>query len=208
MRILNQRIESCKRKWPIISKLTTMVVVLLGLLVGGCHQMVPLAPDYTGYAPILASPLTKRAPGVGTSVGCIAPDFKLVDLSGQDIKLSDYRGNPVVLNFWTYCAACKEELPYIQIAYDERESLAPGLLVFAINVTQQRDQVEEFIRNYGYTFEILMDTWATVASDYYIHQIPTTFFLDKNGIIQDVQVGEFSGPAAIKQKIKLLARRE
>ncbi len=169
--------------------------------------MVPLEPDYSGYAPTLAPPLTQRLPDVGTSVGCLAPDFKLVNLNGREVRLSDYRGEPVILNFWTYCSACKEELPYIQSAYDNRGSLAPGLVVLAVNVTQQPDQVEQFVSYYGYTFEFLLDTWATVASDYYIHEIPTTFFIDKNGIIQDIQVGAFSGPAVIGQKIIALANR-
>lgn len=206
MLILSQRIESYKGKSTLL-KMAILVIALLGLLVSGCHQMVPLAPDYSGYAPVLASPLTQRLPGIGTSVGCLAPDFKLFGLNGEEIRLSDYRGKPVMLNFWTYCSACREELPYIQSVYDDRASLAPDLVVLAVNVTQQPDQVAEFVSNYGYTFEILMDTWATVASDYYIHEIPTTFFLDKNGIIQDIQVGKFSGSAAIRQKLKALVNR-
>jgi peroxiredoxin len=193
---------------PVVSSMGLLLaLVLSGVLLAGCHQMVPLAPDYAGYAPTLAPPLTQRPPGVGTSVGFLAPDFKLNDLNGQEVRLSDYRGRPVMLNFWTYCAACKEELPYIQSAYDDRASLAPELAVLAVNVTQQPDQVEEFVSYYGYTFETLLDPWATVASDYYVHKIPTTLFIDRNGIIQDVQVGAFSGPAPIRQKITALASR-
>jgi len=189
-----------------------LILVLLALvssmaLAGGCHQMVPLAPDYSDYAPTLAPPLAQRLPGVGTSVGCLAPDFKLVNLNGREVSLSDYRGKPVMLNFWTYCSACKEELPYIQSAYDARGSLAPGLVVLAVNVTQLPDQVEQFVSYYGYTFEIILDTWGTAASDYSIHQIPTTFFIDRNGIILDIQVGAFSGPAVIGPKLTELANR-
>ena len=125
-----------------------------------------------GYAPTLAPPLNRQTPGVGTSVGYLAPDFKLINLKGQEVRLSDYRGKPVMLNFWTYCDICKEELPYIQSVYDNRGSLIPDLVILAVNVSQPADQVEEFVSYYGYTFDFLVDTWATVASDYYIHEIP------------------------------------
>ena len=179
----------------------------LPLLLGGCCRTIPVAPDYSRYAPTLVPPLVQHVANVGTSVGCLAPDFKLVSLSGREVSLSDYRGRPVVLNFWTYCSACKKELPYIQSVYDNRESLASGLVVLAVNVSQPAERVEEFVTYYGYTFEFLLDTWATVASDYYIHEIPTTFFVDRNGIIEDVYVGAFSGPAIIQQKVVELAKR-
>jgi peroxiredoxin len=187
--------------------LVLFALVASAALAGGCHQMVPLAPEPAEYAPTLSPPLTPQPPGIGTSVGWMAPDFKLVNLIGREIKLSDYRGKPVMLNFWTYCDACKEELPYIQSVYDSRELLAPNLVVLAVNVTQQPDQVKEFITYYGFTFEFLLDTWATVASDYYVHKIPTTLFIDRHGVIQDIQVGAFNGPAVINEKIANLVNR-
>ena len=192
--------------------LTLIMCGLLALMSFGIgmirlHQMVPLLPDYAGYAPTLAPPLSPQIPDVGTSVGCLAPNFTLLNLEGQEVSLSDYRGSLVILNFWTYCSACKQELPYIQSAYDTRGSLAPGLVVLAVNVTQQVDQVKEFVDYYGYTFDFLLDMWATVASEYYLRQIPTTFFIDKNGIIEDIQVGAFSGATTILQRITKLANQ-
>ena len=177
------------------------------MLAAGCHSHIPLVGDEAGYAPTLAPPLARQTPGVGTSVGYLAPDFKLVDLAGREVRLSDYRGRPVLLNFWTYCDLCKEELPYIQAVYDDREALVPDLAVLAVNVSQPADQVEEFVGYNGFTFEFLIDTWATAASDYYINEIPTTFFIDRNGVIQDVHVGLLKGPEAIKQRIVRLADR-
>jgi cytochrome c biogenesis protein CcmG/thiol:disulfide interchange protein DsbE len=183
------------------------VVVSLGLLMTGCHQMTPLQPDYAEYAPTLAPAVFKRIPGVGTSVGDLAPAFKLVNLNGLELNLADFHGKPVLLNFWTYCSACKEELPYIQIAYENRVSLAPDLIVLAVNVSQLQPDVEQFVRHYSLTFEILLDPWATVASEYSIHTIPTTFFIDRNGIIQDLQIGVLDGPDVVKQKIAILDER-
>jgi peroxiredoxin len=186
---------------------TLLFLISLAVLLGGCCTVIPTAPDYKAYAPTLAPPLTKQAPDVGTSVGCQAPDFKLNSLDGNVTRLSDYRGRPVLLNFWTYCSACKAELPYIQTVYNKRDSTAPDLVVLALNVTQPPEQVAQFVDYYGYTFRFLLDTWATVASDYYVHEIPTTFFIDKNGIIADIFVGEFSGPDPINQKVTILASR-
>jgi peroxiredoxin len=196
-----------RRRWRALQKLAWFVMAVSLVLATGCHSHIPLAEDDIGYAPTLAPPLTPRVMGVGTSVGYLAPDFKLVNLKGQEVRLSDYRGRPVLLNFWTYCDICKEELPYIQTVYDNRGLLMPDLAILAINVSQPAEEVEEFVSYYGYTFEFLVDTWATVASDYYIHEIPTTFFIDRNGIIQDIQVGLLKGPEVIKQRLVALASR-
>jgi peroxiredoxin len=197
-----------RRSWPpALPKVTWLMTVIVLMLLAGCHSHIPLAEDDIGYAPTLAPPLKPQVPGVGTSVGYLAPDFKLVNLKGQEVKLSDYRGKPVILNFWTYCDICKEELPYIQSVYDNRELSIPDLVVLAVNVSQPAEQVEEFVSYYSYTFDFLVDTWATVASDYYIHEIPTTFFIDRNGVIQDIQVGLLRGPEVIKQRLKALVSR-
>jgi peroxiredoxin len=204
---VDRGIKRCAGCSSALSILTLAILAAVAVLTSSCHQMIPLAPDYNGYAPTLAPPLTQRLPGVGTSVGSLAPNFKLINLNNKEIELSDFRGKPVLLNFWTYCSECKEELPYIQNVYENRGTIAPDLMVIAINVTQQSEQVMEFVEHYGLTFEFLLDTWATTASDYYIHQIPTTFFVDKNGIIMDVQAGAFSGTEVIKQRVISLAKR-
>jgi peroxiredoxin len=176
-------------------------------LLSSCHQMVPLAPDSDEYAPTLAPPVAERLPGVGTSVGSLAPDFMLNDLNGNTVKLSDYRGKMVMLNFWTYCDACKEEMPYIQSIVNVPGGLPANTVVLAVNVTQDPGQVQQFVSYYGLTFNIVLDRWGTIASEYYIHQIPTTLFIDKNGVIQDIQSGKFSSPDAIKKKLVFLASR-
>ena len=163
--------------------------------------MIPLPEKGIGVAPTLAPPINRVRPGVGTSIGYQAPDFSLVDLNGNRVSLSDFRGRPILLNFWTYCDICKEELPYIQQVYKNRASLLPDLVVLAVNVSQRADQVQEFVSYYGFTFEFLIDTWATVASDYYIHDIPTSFFIDRNGIIQDVHIGLLKSPDIIQRKL-------
>jgi peroxiredoxin len=183
-----------------------LLLVLLAVF-SGCCTVIPVAPDYVAYAPTLAPPLTRSAPNVGTSVGYLAPDFTLTDVDGQQVTLSQFRGKEVLLNFWTYCDACKAELPYIQKVYDGRDATDPDLVVLALNVTQPADQVQEFVDYYGFTFPFLLDTWGTVASSYYVHDIPTTFFIDRNGVIADIFAGEFSGPGPITDKVLALKAR-
>jgi peroxiredoxin len=184
-----------------------IAAVVISALLGGCCTTIPINQDFSDYAPTLAPPLRPQEPDVGTSVGCLAPDFQLTSLNGTQIKLSDYRSHLVLLNFWTYCDACKAELPYIQRVFNEREVLAQDLHVVAVNVSQPLEQVTQFVSYYGYNFEFLLDVWATVASEYYLQEIPTTFFIDRNGIIGDVFVGEFSGPEIIGKKVSALTSR-
>lgn len=202
-----QQVSCRESRPPLLLKFMWLTGLFLLVFITGCHSHIPLVEDGVDFAPTLAPPLTPRQPGVGTSVGYLAPDFRLNNLKGQKVRLSDFHGMPVLLNFWTYCDICKEELPYIQSVYDARGPLIPDLVILAVNVSQPADQVEEFVNHYGYTFDFLVDTWATVASDYYIHKIPTTFFIDRNGIIQDIHVGLLRSPDIIKQKIAALSSR-
>jgi peroxiredoxin len=98
-------------------------------------------------------------------------------------------------------------MPYIQSIVNVPGGLPANTVVLAVNVTQDPGQVQQFVSYYGLTFNIVLDRWGTIASEYYIHQIPTTLFIDKNGVIQDIQSGKFSSPDAIKKKLVFLASR-
>lgn len=208
MSVINVRILGHNENKFLIKVVAVLIALLtITALICGCCSTIPVNQAFSTYAPTLAPPLAPKVLGVGTSVGCLAPDFELTDLNGREVRLSDFQGRPVLLNFWTYCSACKAELPYIQSVYDDCQSMIPNLVVLAVNVSQPADQVKEFVSYYGFTFEFLLDSWATTASDYYVHKIPTTFFIDKNGIIQDLNVGGFSNATAIKQRVVALANQ-
>ena len=143
---------------------------------------------------------------MGISVGDFAPDFKLNNLSGQVTKLSDFLGKPVMLNFWaTWCGPCKIEMPYIQQVYNDREKLAPGLVILAIDVAESSATVKEFISSSGYTFPVLLDTTNNTSNTYGIQYIPTTFFIERSGIIRDFNIGSFPSRAEIEQKLTLIS---
>jgi len=123
-------------------------------------------------------------------VGFFAPSFSLTNLDDQTIGLVDFKDKPVILNFWaSWCPPCKAEMPAFQQA--SLEFIDSGLQIIAINATSQDSttQVRQFVDQYGLTFPVPLDLTGSIAKDYLVHSLPTTYFIDKNGIIVDVIIG-------------------
>lgn len=136
---------------------------------------------------------TVEAPEIGKA----APSFQLTDIDGQTVSLSDFQGKPVLLNFWaTWCGPCHLEIPYIQEVYDEQSE--PGLVILAINLRESLAKVKEFVQDYNLSFPVLLDLEGMVAEKYNILPIPTTYFIDSDGIIRDIQIGAFRSVADIE----------
>lgn len=165
-----------------MNKLLTAILVTIvttGLLITGC----------TG----------DSEPSVAT-VGEAAPNFELQNLDGQSISLSSLKGKPVLINFWaTWCKPCVSEMPYIQEIHEERSDT--GLMVLAINIGDSSTEVEEFLQNYNLALPVLLDTKDVVAPKYGIRYIPTTFFIDKDGIVRNKVIGAFPSKAAIESRL-------
>lgn len=123
-----------------------------------------------------------------------APDFSLTDLAGNQVKLSDYKGKKVLVNFWaTWCPPCKAEMPYMQTLYEKYKG--EGFEILAVNATTsevKRENVQKFIDEYKLTFTIPMDEKGEVASQYEIMAYPTSFFIDTDGVIRSKMVGAMS----------------
>ncbi|MGP7815891.1 peroxiredoxin family protein [Niallia sp. 01092] len=114
-------------------------------------------------------------------IGAKAPDFSLKNLAGDTVKLSDYRGKKVMLNFWaTWCPPCKQEMPTIQQFFKESGN---KVVILAVNIDGTEDVVD-FVNNRHLTFPILLDEKDKVNELYKIITIPTTFFIDENGVIK------------------------
>jgi thiol-disulfide isomerase/thioredoxin len=132
-----------------------------------------------------------------------APDFELVSTEGKTIRLSDFRGKPVILNFWaTWCGPCRAEFPEFQKAAVDN---ADRLVIIGINNTtaDQPDLIPDFLREFGVTFPIVLDEKGETVKTYRILGLPTTVFIDSNGIVNEV----FTGPlnkAYIESKISEL----
>jgi peroxiredoxin len=139
----------------------------------------------------------------GPEVGDAAPDFQLTSLDGQAVSLSDLKGNPVLLNFWaTWCVPCKMETPYLQEIYDEWQVM--GLVLLAVDISESSSKVEAFMQSEGFSLPVLLDSAGKVAKKYGIWVIPTTFFIDLNGVIQEIKLGAFQSKAEIEASLNQL----
>ena len=118
----------------------------------------------------------------GIVAGELAPDFTLTNMKGEEVKLSDYRGKLVYLNFWaTWCGYCDEEMPDLQALNEENEDL----IVVAVNVREGKDQVASYLEKGGYDFPVLLDEEGDIAAQYLVSGMPTTYFINSEGILLD-----------------------
>lgn len=124
------------------------------------------------------------------AIGYPAPDFHLEDLAGQAFALAQQRGTPIVLNFWaTWCAPCQRELPALQAT---AERYAGKVQIIGIDQGETHATVQPYVQERGLTFPILLDEELTVGQRYQIQGMPTTFFIDGNGVIRHLWVGEMN----------------
>ncbi len=125
---------------------------------------------------------------VGLEIGNAAPDFQLQTLDGSTVKLSDYRGKRVMVNFWaTWCPPCRAEMPDLEKFHQNND-----VIILAVNLTQTEQSMQEikdFVHEFELTFPILLDKNIEVANRYAIRPIPTSFMIDSNGIIRNKAFG-------------------
>jgi peroxiredoxin len=121
--------------------------------------------------------------GSRPSVGNPAPDFTLPALGGNTVRLSDYRGKVVFLNFWaTWCAPCREEMPYMDYLYQGLKGRDFEMLAVSID-TKGADLVQSFVTSYHLTFPVLLDADQRVYRLYGLTGVPETFVINKKGDI-------------------------
>jgi len=111
-----------------------------------------------------------------------AADFVLTDLDGKQHRLSDYRGQVVIINFWaTWCPPCRAEMPSMQRAWEQLEK--EGILMLGIDVGEDEDTIFQFTANYPVEFPLLMDSDSKVIDQWPVLGLPTTFVVDPKGNI-------------------------
>ncbi len=135
----------------------------------------------------------------------LAPDFTVLDMAGNSVKLSDYFGKPIIINFWaTWCGPCKSELLAFNNMYEKYKDEVHFLFV---NLTDgSRDTVEsvtQFMEDEGYTFPVYFDTTMEAATTYGAYSIPMTFLIDDEGVPVHYQAGAMP-EEAIEQFIEIL----
>lgn len=127
----------------------------------------------------------------GAAKGNRAPDFTLETVEGRRLSLSEYRGSVVLVNLWaTWCLPCREELPALEAAY--RAHKDEGLVVLGVNIRQSRQEVLPLVQEFGLTYPILLDETGTVMNAYRVRGLPTSFILDREGVIQVRHLGSLT----------------
>ena len=141
--------------------------------------------------------------------GFQAPDFELNTLNGEQVLLSDLRGKAILLNFWaTWCPPCRSEMPAMQHVYMDYEQ--DGFVILAVNNLRQdrRENVESFILEENLTFPVLLDNSGSVSTRYQVNSMPTSFFIDPEGIIREVVIGGPMSEALLRTRVENLLVEE
>ena len=114
----------------------------------------------------------------------VAPDFTVLDYNGNEVKLSDFKGKPVVLNFWaTWCFYCKEEMPDFNIAFEKYPDVEFLMLNATDGYQETIESAKKYYENEGFDFNIYFDTNSQAVNNYGITGFPTTIFIDKDGYV-------------------------
>jgi peroxiredoxin len=160
----------------------TLTALALGLLITGCSDSSPTV----------------------ATIGQPAPEFTLTDLDGNSVSLTDFAGKPVLINFWnTGCPPCRNEMPFLQEVYDENKGTT-DLVLLTINIGESADTVKDFFQDNHLSLPVLLDTDAAVTQRYGMPGIPTTFFIDKDGILKVKVIGGFPTKEAIYSRLNTI----
>lgn len=154
-------------------------------------------------APASADASTDRSQGSATTEPQPAPDFTVLDRDGNQVKLSDLRGKPVVLSFWaSWCGICKTGMPDFEEVYaDEGEDV--HFMMINLTTGSETEQVAtDYVDENGYTFPIYMDTEINAASAFGVTGVPITYFIDADGNLAAYGQGRL-GTDGIRQGIDM-----
>lgn len=174
------------RRWQVTS--------LIVLLLAGLWTFASRVPAMAG---------TGSAPPPSPREGFSAPGFTLELLGGGQVTLSDLRGKVVLVNFWaSWCPPCRAEMPAIEKVYQSMKPL--GFEVLAVNVTDQDSEAAAaaFLKQLGLTFTVPLDRTGEVSARYSLQGLPSSYFIDRKGIIRSVVVGGPMNEALIQSKVE------
>jgi thiol-disulfide isomerase/thioredoxin len=182
-----------------------LVIILAATMMCGTDPDAPVAvADATATPPPAPRPQTETAEDsarptssaepveptieVGTKPGQLAPDFVLDTLDGGEARLSDFRGKVVLLNFWaSWCGPCRMEFPDLVSVYEKNKDR--GFEIVAVNLGESKEVAGRFAEQFKLPFPILLDSNAGVARQYQTYSIPTSYFLDRDGVILGSRAG-------------------
>ena len=137
----------------------------------------------------------------------VAPEFALQDTHGRTVQLVDFKGKPVLLNFWaTWCEPCKEELPSMQKLYENLSK--EGIEVIAISIDRgDPSKVQKYVDKYHLTFPVLLDPDQKVRKNYYIMGLSTSYLIDAEGKLQGFVSGARTWDSEASRQVMLSLRK-
>ncbi len=157
----------------------TAVLLLGGLVFGG---LVGMLIFWGGNQPLTAQ-RERQIPQSGQRF----PDFTLETLDGEKLTFSEFVGKPIVLNFWaTWCDPCKAEMPLFETIYRQNS----GVVVLGVNYNEPAIIIRRFVEEREITFPILLDADGKIAEKFQVFGFPTTYFVDREGILRGMHVGQ------------------
>jgi peroxiredoxin len=136
--------------------------------------------------------ITGSAHGKMPDIGSAAPDFTLRSSTGKNLKLSEYRGQVVMINFWaTWCAPCRQEMPHLSRLYEQYRKA--GFMLLGVNIDDNPKAAQAMAEQLGVRFPVLYDTTKQVSKQYDVDAMPSTVIVDRDGKVQYLHRGYRSG---------------
>lgn len=176
-----------------LKRLALALVVVVPLAVAMLYFLVPRETDPTVRAASIVETPGAQGRKLGLQPGELAPNFEASTHDGRRVKLSDFRGRPVLINFWArWCGSCLAEMPEIKALQAERG--ADGFVVIAVNAGETRAEALEFIDFLQAPFTFALDPGLKLSDAYGVRGLPNSIFIDSTGVVQAVYAGHADRP--------------
>lgn len=177
------KLNVSKRIWPLV-----LFGIGLSLIVGSIYFIANGGNQAESRLGVIVLSTDSTEITTAPNVGSRAPTFSIENVGGNNIGLEDFQGQVVLLNFWaTWCVPCQIEMPFILDAYESAE--AGEFTVLAVNDRESKQAVMGFANQFKLSFPLLLDKDGEVQRQYRVPGLPTSVFIDKDGIIQAIHIG-------------------